>query len=374
MNHSNEKGIAVAIVGAGSIGCYLGGCLASGCLAADCLTGDALASDDSTDNDLASDGSAVTQARVTLIGRPRIQQQINDFGLHLTDWRGRNTHINAEQVVFSLAISAIVDADYILVTVKSGDTAEVAASIAHYAKPSAVIVSFQNGVRNLDTLTKYLPDHTVLKGMVPFNVLSQGQGHFHCGTEGNLAIEDRTTSSASLIAALHSCELPVDQYADLRGIQWSKLLMNLNNAINALSGVPLQEQLQDRQYRKVLALAIKEALMVLRAAGIKPVKTGKVIPVILPTILSLPNYLFTLVAASMLKMDPQARSSMYEDLTLKRKTEIDYINGEIVKLGETVNVNTPINSAITKLIKNAEQDNNGSPLLSSTALYQTIKS
>jgi len=345
--------MAVAIVGAGSIGCYLGGCLAGG--------------------GLIGDASAAAQTQVTLIGRPRIQQQINDFGLHLTDWRGRNTHINAEQVVFSLAISAIANADYILVTVKSGDTAEVAASIAQYAKSSAIMVSFQNGVRNLETLKAHLPEHTVLKGMVPFNVLSQGQGHFHCGTEGNLAIEDRTTSSAALITALHSCELPVDKYNDLHGIQWSKLLMNLNNAINALSGIPLQEQLQDRQYRKVLALAIKEALTVLKTAGIKPVKTGKVIPSILPTILSLPNSLFTLVAASMLKMDPQARSSMYEDLALKRKTEVDYINGEIVKLGETVNVKTPINSGITKLIKNAEQDNNGSPLLSSTALYQIIK-
>jgi len=343
MNHSNENSIIVAIVGAGSIGCYLGGCLAS------------------------------NKTQVTLIGRPRIQQQINEFGLKLTDWLGRNTQVKAEQVDFSLAIADIAKADYILVTVKSGDSAEVAQSIVEYAKPSAVIVSFQNGVRNVDTLKEYLPEHSVLKGMVPFNVLSKGNGHFHCGTEGNLAIEDRGTASTALITALNASDLLVDKYDDLRGIQWSKLLMNLNNSINALSGIPLREQLQNKQYRKILALAIKEALTVLKAAGIQPVKTGKVIPAILPSILSLPNSLFKLVAASMLKMDPQARSSMYEDLTLKRKTEIDYINGEIVKLGQKFGVDTPINRNITELVKKAETNKKGSPMLSSLKLYQKVK-
>ncbi len=342
MNHASKQSVAVAIVGAGSIGCYLGGCLAT------------------------------SQTQVTLIGRPRIQQQISEFGLKLTDWRGRDLHIYSEQVAFSLSVDDIAEADYILVTVKSGDTAEAAQSIAQHAKPSAVIVSFQNGVRNVDTLKAYLPDHSVLKGMVPFNVLSKGNGHFHCGTEGNLAIEDMGTSSSDLIAVLNACALTVDIYDDLQGVQWSKLLMNLNNAINALSGMPLQAQLQDKQYRKVLALAIKEALAVFKVAGIKPVKTGKVVPALLPSILSLPNGIFKFVAASMLKMDPQARSSMYEDLTLQRKTEIDYINGEIVKLGQKINVKTPINSGITELIKQAEQARQGSPMLSSSLLYQRV--
>ena len=149
---SVDKLLNIAIVGAGSIGCYLGGCLLS------------------------------AGYNVTLIGRPRIQEQINTHGLTLTDWRERNEHIPAEQINFSLALSDIKHADYILVTVKSGNTEEVAQEIAQYAKSTAVVVSFQNGIRNANILKQFLSQHHVLKAMVPFNVLSKDKAHFHCGT------------------------------------------------------------------------------------------------------------------------------------------------------------------------------------------------
>jgi len=165
-------------------------------------------------------------------------------------------------------------------------------------------VSFQNGVRNTQILRELLPDHHIITAMVPFNVLTKGDGVFHCGTEGNLALEDSNGLANTLIGALSLANLPVDVRSNLRAIRWSKLIMNLNNAINALSGVPLKVELSDRLYRKVLALSIKEALHVLNAANITPVKTGKVIPRLIPYILLLPNSLFKIVAASMIKIDP----------------------------------------------------------------------
>lgn len=339
---SVDKLLNIAIVGAGSIGCYLGGCLLS------------------------------AGYNVTLIGRPRIQEQINTHGLTLTDWRERNEHIPAEQINFSLALSDIKHADYILVTVKSGNTEEVAQEIAQYAKSTAVVVSFQNGIRNANILKQFLSQHQVLKAMVPFNVLSKDKAHFHCGTEGDLAIEDRDNVAGLLIDALRTSNLPVDTYNDLSQLQWSKLLMNLNNSINALSGLPLREQLHDRHYRKILALTIKEALQVLKHAGIKPVKNGKVIPSLLPFILSLPDFLYKVIAGSMLKIDPDARSSMYEDLALGRPTEIDFINGEVVSLAEQYGVKSPINTAITLRVKEAEDAKRGSPNISAKALYSLI--
>lgn len=336
------KLLNIAIVGAGSIGCYLGGCLLS------------------------------AGYNVTLIGRPRIQEQINTHGLTLTDWRERNEHIATENINFSLALSDIQNADYILVTVKSGNTEEVAQAIAQYAKPKAVVVSFQNGIRNANILKQFLSQHQVLKGMVPFNVLSKGKAHFHCGTEGDLAIADKDNVAEPLIHAFRKSELPVDIYNDLSQLQWSKLLMNLNNSINALSGLPLREQLHDRHYRKILALTIKEALQVLKHAGIKPVKNGKVIPSLLPFILSMPDFLYKIVAGSMLKIDPDARSSMYEDLALGRPTEIDFINGEVVSLAEQCGVKSPINTAITLRVKEAESAQKGSPNISANALYSLI--
>lgn len=332
----------IVIFGAGSIGCYIGGCLlASG-------------------------------AAVTLLGRARTQQQLSNYGLRLSDWQGSDKRIEPTAINYSLSTSVLAKADYVLVTVKSGDTSEVAKSIAAEATPNAVIVSLQNGVRNKETLQLHLPNHRVIKGMVPFNVVDNGEGHFHCGTEGNLALEGEVGDESELIQALERAGLFVSQYSDLRGVQWSKLLMNLNNAVNALSGIPLLDQLSNASYRQVMAASIKEALQVMHVAGIKPVRTGKVVPAMLPYVLSLPTWLFKRVAASMLKVDPKARSSMYQDLALGRKTEIDYLNGEIVKLAEGQGTSAPINQALLQLVKEAELKAMGSPILSPEMLLKSV--
>ncbi|MDP2537869.1 2-dehydropantoate 2-reductase [Alteromonas stellipolaris] len=337
----------IVILGAGSIGCYLGGCLLS------------------------------IGANVTLIGRARLKDQIANDGLTLTDWRGRNTKIKPADVNFTESAEVMARADYILVCVKSGDTQEAASLIAQYEnsdplKDNPVVISFQNGVRNGQVLSECLPNYTVMKGMVPFNVLGQGDGHFHCGTEGDLCIEHKAGKAEDLVGLFDMADLPVQVYKDLSSVQWGKLLMNLNNAVNALSGRPLLEQLNDSAYRKVMAVVLKEALATMKTAGIEPAKTGNVIPKLMPYIMSLPNFLFEKVAAATLKIDPQARSSMYEDLALNRKTEVDYLNGEIVALGEAHHVSTPANTAILKLIKAAESANDGSPMLSAAALQQAI--
>jgi len=337
-----KKSLNIAILGAGSVGCYLGGCLAS------------------------------AGVKVTFIGRERIQQQLLTHGLTLTDWQSRCDHIQPHNLDYSLSINDLSSADYILVTVKSGDTQSVINNIANYAKPNAIVVSFQNGIGNGELLKQGLPNHRILTGMVPFNVLAKGDGKFHCGTQGNLAIEDKAGLATSLIEAFEAVKLPVDVYDDLKPIQWSKLILNLNNSINALSGQPLKVQLSDRTYRKVLALSIKEALYILNSANVKTVKTGKVAVQLLPLILVLPNGLFKIVASSMIKIDSTARSSMYEDLMLNRNTEIDYLNGEIVRLAKQFNIPSPVNTAIVNLVKQTELTGKGSPKILSKTLLNCV--
>jgi len=343
----SAKPLNIAILGAGSIGCYLGGCLAAAGI------------------------------NVTFIGRERMQQQLLTHGLRLSDWQGRDSFIAAKLLNYSLSINSLSmvtssHIDYILVTVKSGDTQSVIDSIAKHVDSDVIIVSFQNGIRNGELLSQGLPNHQVLTGMVPFNVLAKGDGNFHCGTEGNLTIADKNGLATSLINAFEEAQLPVDIYDDLTPIQWSKLILNLNNSINALSGLPLKTQLSDRNYRKVLALSIREALYVLNKANIKTIKTGKVIVQLIPFILLLPNSLFKIVASSMIKIDPTARSSMYEDFTLGRQTEIDYLNGEIVALAKQLNILSPVNIAIMNLVKQAERTGKGSPKLTANALLNYI--
>jgi 2-dehydropantoate 2-reductase len=107
-----------------------------------------------------------------------------------------------------------------------------------------------------------------------------------------------------------------------------------------------------------------EALAVLKAGGIRPARMEGVPPAAIPRILRLPNWLFRLVARRMLAIDPQARSSMWEDLQRRRATEIDYLQGAIVKLGQKSGMRMPLTERIIALVKQAEAAGAGSPGLS----------
>ena len=144
---------------------------------------------------------------------------------------------------------------------------------------------------------------------------------------------------------------------------WGKLILNLNNALNALAGMPLVEELADHRWRRLLAAQIDEALSVLRAAGVRPGVVEGVPPWVIPLILRLPDSLFRLVARRMLAIDPQARSSMWEDLLRGRVTEVDYLQGAILQLAKRIGAATPMTERIIGLIKEAEKAGSGSPCL-----------
>jgi 2-dehydropantoate 2-reductase len=96
-----------------------------------------------------------------------------------------------------------------------------------------------------------------------------------------------------------------------------------------------------------------EALGVLEAAGIAPAKIGPVPPRLLPHVIGAPNAVFALFLKAQ-KIDAHARSSMADDLAAGRPTEIDYLNGEVVKLGQKIGRPTPVNAAIVKLVRQRE--------------------
>ncbi|MBU3004641.1 2-dehydropantoate 2-reductase [Paraglaciecola arctica] len=332
----------IVVLGAGSIGCYLGGRFING------------------------------GANVTFIGREKIQSEVKLHGLRLTDLDGLDSHIEASDVAYVTDQECLRDADYVLVAVKSGDTTATAKQIKALIKDTAVVISFQNGIRNFDELSDILNQNRVIRGMVPFNVINKGSGHFHRGTEGNLAIEAKQGEFSDLLAVAEKSNMAITTYEDLLPIQWGKLLMNLNNAINALSGLPLVEQLGNRNYRKVLAKSIKETLKVLSLNNIVVQPANNIPPKLLPVILNLPNWLYKKVAAASLKIDPLARSSMYEDFVRNRKTEIDFLNGEILHLANKKSIKVPVNSAIVELVKKAEKQHQGSPEISAVSLLDSI--
>lgn len=314
--------LKIAVFGAGSIGCQLGGHLAA-------------------------------VADVTLIGRPAAVAVLEAEGVRLTGGGRTPVHLAAGAVRLATTADAAADADYVLVTVKSPATGEAAAQLAPHLRRDAVVVSFQNGLRNPRVLRTVLTGQPVLAGMVPYNVVQTAPATFHQGTSGVLMIEDRPKATP-LAGALERAGLPTRTRRDMHEVHHAKLLMNLNNAINALSGLPLRDQLGQRAYRACLALCQTEALAAFRAGGIRPARLTAVPTVLLPRLLGLPDRIFHRLAASLLDIDDRARSSMWEDVRRGRRTEIDTLQGEIVALAARHECPAPANSHLITLIRRAE--------------------
>jgi len=161
---------------------------------------------------------------------------------------------------------------------------------------------------------------------------------------------------------------------NIQGVMWGKLLVNLNNAVNALSGVSLAEQLRQRDFRRSWALAMKEALDLVRRRKVKLVDPLPVSLGLLPYIMSLPDplYVKAMVRAggTGTKVDPHARSSMADDLAKGRRTEVDYINGEVVRLAGALGKAAPVNARLVELVREAE---NGAEPWTAGALFADLK-
>jgi 2-dehydropantoate 2-reductase len=246
----------IGVAGAGSIGCFVGGMYAAG------------------------------GRRVALLARPRLIQEIEGHGLRLTSFEGLDRNIASSQLTLSDNPSIFSDAGVVLVTVKSADTAEIADVIARHAPADAVVVSLQNGVGNVSVLRERLPGRRVLAGMVPFNVIALGEGRFHRATSGDIVIEqdDAATADRLSVPGLRMRPSP-----DIAGVQWGKLLLNLNNALNALADLPLRQQLAQRAWRRLFADQMAEGLAAMKAEGVKPVSSTPIPVSWTPHLLRLPR-------------------------------------------------------------------------------------
>ena len=314
---------------------------------------------------------AAAHVRITLVGRDRFVESAHQGGIHAASISGEQASFTTDQIRVTRHPESIQDADFVLICVKSRDTTEAANAIAPHLHKNAMVVSLQNGLANPDRLRAALPNHRVVAGMVPFNVVwtdpSPGV-HLTQATSGAVIFEQEARI-APLVDALRRSSLPVHLHPDMTRVQWAKLLLNLNNAINALSGLSLRDELSDRSYRKVLAAAMNEAWTVLEAAGIRPAAVGRMRPALAPWILPLPDVWFRLFAAPMIRITPSARSSMADDLARGRPTEIGDINGEVVALGSALGIATPLNAHLVALVRAAETRQQGSPRLPAAALW-----
>lgn len=318
----------VGIVGAGSVGCYLGAYLCQ---------------------DAALD--------VKFFGRETTALELAAHGLTASSYNAPSQF--AQPVAFYSLLNSLIECDVVLLTVKTTALIPMLAELKRFLRPEVPIVALQNGIGIGEMLNQDLPN-PILRAIVSFNVVKNGRGRFHRATSGSIVWQSNTHNIVNyIINVFNRLNLPVEPCTDITAAEYGKLLLNLNNALNAISGLPLKQQLLDKNYRLLLSRAMQEWLVICDKAHITPIPYTPLANTLIPWLLRLPTPLFRLLAKSMLTLDPQARSSMWDDLQAKKRTEIMFLNGSVVRLGIEHKQATPVNSLLVDYIKRLES---GEPL------------
>jgi len=295
--------------------------------------------------------------KVILIGKPNQVEEISKKGLKIN---GINNSILVKNVQISTDLSLISNSDVIIICVKSQDTKYLAEELKKYIKKSSIIISLQNGIKNSKIL-KEITGNTVFSGVILFNALYIKPGEVSLTLKGGLILEADVLNKEvvkSFIEVFKKSGIECKLDTDIEGYLWSKLIVNLQNAVTALTGQTIKESILNKDSRAIIIATMKEGLDILQKSKI-PYKT---LPDIDPKItirrLTILNSVFLKFGSRILKLNETARGSMWQSLYRGRPTEIDYINGEIVNHANKHNLKAPINKKLIELVKEAEKTNN----------------
>ena len=292
----------VAVIGAGAVGCYYGGLLLR-----------------------AGHG-------VTFVGRPVHVDAINTNGL-LLDLKTFRGHLPAKAATDTTTLAS---PDLVLVCVKSADTEAAGRSLVGRLRPDTSVLSLQNGVDNAQRLSAII-GQPVIPAVVYVGSEMAGPGHIRHHGGGDLAI-GRSTASETLAQVLEAAGVHTTISDDIEVTLWSKLVINCAfNALSAVADISYGPMLEVEGAKDVVTRAVQEAIAVARTNGV-----------------SLPNDLLANIL-NIPTMMPQQKSSTAQDLARGKPSEIDFLNGHVVRKGAELGVPTPTNHALQVMVKLAER-------------------
>ena len=301
--HAAKRSLKIAVMGAGAVGCYYGGMLAR------------------------------AGHEVVLIARPQHVEMITRDGLRLQT-ASFDEHV---RLTASSEPRAVQGAQLVLFCVKSTDTESAGAQMEPHLAPDALVLCLQNGVDNADRLRTVLPRHTVAAAVVYVAVEMAGPGHVRHHGRGELVIEPADSGAVSTEAvaqALIGAGVPTEISSNVRGALWAKLILNCAyNAVSAITQLPYGKTVQGEGIRDVMRDVVAECLAVAQAEGVQV--AGDV------------HVAIRKIAETM----PGQLSSTAQDLARGKRSEIDYLNGLIVKRGEALGIATPANRVLWALVK-----------------------
>ncbi|GAA1721460.1 2-dehydropantoate 2-reductase [Dietzia cercidiphylli] len=317
--------LRITVIGAGVVGCYLGGRLAR-------------------------------HADVTLVGRPHVLDPIRAVGLTVESGEGveDRLHVPAEALTLAETPVAVRRSDVVLVCTKAGSTASATAEFVPYLRPGSLVVGLQNGLHSADLIREGVDATPVIAGIIPFNVARTGPATYRRTSTGEIRIAEHPLA-APLLRVMEEADLRVRATDDIQAVLHGKVLLNMNNAVQALSGLPLRTELLDRDLRRCVALCQAEANRVFTAAGVVSRVPIAVPAGMLPAVMRLPTPVFRRLARAVMRVDADGTSSMNDDLVRGRPTEIDILQGEVVRMGRYLGVETPACAHIVELVHEAER-------------------
>ena len=288
----------IAVMGAGAVGCYYGGLLAR------------------------------AGHTVTLIARPSHVQAIAAHGLRLqTATSDEHIALNANSDV-----AALKDAELVLFCVKSSDTESAGAQMKAYLRKDATVLSLQNGVDNAQRLQAVL-GQDVIATVVYVATAMAGPGHVQHFGRGDLVLGQHARSE-QLAQLLSEAGIPSTVSNNVQGALWTKLIINCTyNAASAITQRPYGELVQQPGMWQLMRSAHDECIAVAQAAGV-----------------ALDAPLWPMIENIARTMQGQF-SSTAQDLQKNKATEIDHLNGFIVRQGQQLGVSTPVNAALQTLVK-----------------------
>jgi 2-dehydropantoate 2-reductase len=288
-------------MGAGSVGCYFGALLAR------------------------------AGTPVTLIGRPSHVEAVRARGLRLETASGREFI----PVRATTEARGVAEAEIVLFCVKSGDTEATGRAMAPHLGPGATVLSLQNGVDNAERLSAVL-GRPVLPVAVYVATEMTGAGEVKHHGRGELVI-GASARSAEIAALFAAAGIPTTVSEAAAAALWGKLIVNCAyNALSALTQWPYGRLLRSEGVDAVMTQVVGECVAVAWACGVRVAAT------ILDDVLGL--------AATM----PDQCSSTAQDLARGKPSEIDHLNGYIVRKGLEHGIATPTNRVLHTLVKLAE--------------------
>ena len=268
---------------------------------------------------------------VTLIARPQHVEAVRSAGLRL------QTSSSDEFIKLkaSTEAEAVRGAQLVLFSVKSTDTEAAGEAMAPHLGRDAAIVTLQNGVDNAERLAATL-GREVIPAVVYVAVEMAGAGHVRHHGRGELVI-GRARASQAIVAAFAGAGVKVEISDNVMGALWAKLIVNsAYNALSAITQLPYGRLVQNGGVPAIMDDVVDECLAVAKAAGVH-----------------VPGDMHDAVRRIAQTM-PGQYSSTAQDLARKKKTEIEHLNGFVVRKGEALGVRTPVNGVLLALVRTLE--------------------